>query len=408
MRLGTASPQGSLVAAREGDHLQFTLTSPGAGVLQVYNVQDDGQVQQYLAPRNVGAKEPVTAAVVLDAYAGSERIYFLQAEQPIQLERVQAALQRSFQVPLAELDDLRRKTFLKEVGEQILWEIHRVTPVTPSAVAATVLLSHHRRGMMVAEFHRRCRFLVDFLTARDACFSNSMMGETRDALDGALRQFADNRLVEIFEEPDANDIIAIVPERRMTMDYYKNNIVNHLAGASMMAVAAGHGRRCRDDVMQRYAELRDLLHLDLRADPHCPVDAEAEAALAELLEVEALREDGDGFVVERTHRAALFRAVLRNLLEAYLVTLRGAAVLQLEPMSDRQLLEWLQKEGRKLYMTEDVTRFEAVSKVTLRNAIRTFRAAGVLVTRPDSGALGVDTEARQRQLQRVNDLMGDL
>ena len=310
--------------------------------------------------------------------------------------------------PLAELDDLRRKTFLKEVGEQILWEIHRVTPVTPSAVATTVLLSHHRRGMMVAEFHRRCRFLVDFLTARDACFSNSMMGETRDALDGALRQFADNRLVEIFEEPDANDIIAIVPERRMTMDYYKNNIVNHLAGASMMAVAAGHGRRCRDDVMQRYAELRDLLHLDLRADPHCPVDAEAEAALAELLEVEALREDGDGFVVERTHRAALFRAVLRNLLEAYLVTLRGAAVLQLEPMSDRQLLEWLQKEGRKLYMTEDVTRFEAVSKVTLRNAIRTFRAAGVLVTRPDSGALGVDTEARQRQLQRVNDLMGDL
>ncbi len=106
VRLGTASPQGSLVAAREGDHLQFTLTSPGAGVLQVYNVQDDGQVQQYLAPRNVGAKEPVTAAVVLDAYAGSERIYFLQAEQPIQLERVQAALQRSFQVPLAELDEL--------------------------------------------------------------------------------------------------------------------------------------------------------------------------------------------------------------------------------------------------------------------------------------------------------------
>ncbi len=310
--------------------------------------------------------------------------------------------------PLDEVPREERKEFLKTVGEQLLWEIHRVTPVTPSALAAAVLLSHDRRGMLVGEFHRRCRFLTGFLEERGAVFSNSLLGEPRDALDQALRTFADNKLVEVFEEPDANDIIAIVPERRMTMDYYKNNIINHLAGASLMAVALGRGSRSVDEVTERYAELRELLAIDLRTDPQCTVEEAAKRALDELVSHDVVEVDDDRVDILTPRRAAFFRATLLHVLESYLIALRGMAVLRAEPMSQRQLLDWLQKEGRKLYMTEDVTRYEAISKVALRNALNHCRTLGVLVSHGGgSGTLGVEEEVRVRQLKRLDDLIGD-
>ena len=307
--------------------------------------------------------------------------------------------------PLAELETEPRKAFLKEVGEQILWEIHRVTPVTPSAVAATVLLSHERRGMLVLEFHSRCRFLVGFLRDRGALFSNSLAGESRDALDEALRQFADDKLVEIFEEADANDIIAIVPERRITLDYYKNNIINHLSSASMMAIALGRQPRDHEPLLARYARLRELLSLDFRHDPHCSVADEAQAALDELLEAEVVQQRDGTIAIDNSRRAAFFRAVLRNVLESYLVTLRGLTTLRSEPLGERQLLDWLQKEGRKLYMTEDVTRYESVCKITLRNAIRRFREYGVL--NGGGSELTADEEARRDQLSQLDDFLGE-
>ena len=308
--------------------------------------------------------------------------------------------------PLNEMEPGARKRFLKEAGEQILWEIHKVTPVTPSSIAATILLSHERRGLLVREFHRRCDFLLGFLRGRGAVFSNSLARESRDALDQALRQFADTKLVEIFEEADANDIIAIVPERRMTMDYYKNNIINHLAGASMMAIALGGESRSKDSLLDRFTRLRSLFEIDLRADPHRAAIDEAADVLDELVEATVLSVDKDSVAIANGRRAALFRAVLRHVLESYLVTLRGAAVLKREPLTDRQLLEWLQKEGRKLYMTEDVTRYEAVSKVTLRNAIRHYRGLGVIVPR-GGGELALDEDARRLQLELLGDLMGE-
>ncbi len=106
VRLGEAALQGALVQAKEGDRLQYAITSPVAGWLQIYNLQDDGRIQQYLAPRQVEAKQPVESAVVLDDYAGTERIFFLLSSQPVEQDQVQAAAERAFRRPLVELDTL--------------------------------------------------------------------------------------------------------------------------------------------------------------------------------------------------------------------------------------------------------------------------------------------------------------
>ena len=310
--------------------------------------------------------------------------------------------------PMKEMDGETRKRFLKNVGEHILYKIHRTTPVTPSAVAATVLLSHDRRGMVVREFHRRCAFLIGFLESRDARFSNSLGSEPRDALDEALQVFASNKLVQIFEEEDGDDIIAIVQERRLTMDYYKNNIINHLAEVSMAALAVGPSGRKTEEAIELFQNLRRLLDTEFRMDPDADLDQAWAAAIEELVEVDVLEEEGGRLNILNDARAAFFRANLRSHLESYLITLRGVSVLRRESMTERRLLTVLQKEGRKLYMTEDVTRLEAVTKMTIRNALRHFEETGVLSVKPDRGGeLQVNMDARQEQLIQLLDWMGE-
>ena len=307
--------------------------------------------------------------------------------------------------PMPKLDAEERKAFLKRSGEQILWEIHRVTPVTPSAVAAVILLCHDRRGMQVREFARRSRFLMRFLADRGAVFSNSLTSEPADALDEALRRFADNKLVQMFAEDDGDDIIAIVPERRMTLDYYKNNISNHLAGAAMAAVAGGPSGRPRGEVAERFGRLADLLAIDIRFDPDADPDASFDAAIAELTAAGVLADEDGKVVVASERRAALFRALLTNVLESYLIAVRGVGVLASEALTEKKLLDQLLKEGRKRYMIEDVTRFEAISKAVLRNAVRRYRELGVLRRRADGDELMLDPERHAHHRSELYELM---
>ncbi len=309
---------------------------------------------------------------------------------------------------LAAMDRQERKALLKRVGEQILHQIHRVTPVTPSAVAATVLLAHERRGITLREFHRRAAFLIRFLEERGAEFSNSLVNEPRDALDEALQVFAGNKLIQLFEALGEDDIIAIVPEQRLTLDYYKNNILNHLAPAALAAQAIGPAGRPPGEAAERFHALCDLMEIELRFDPEEDREDLWRGAVAELVEAEAVEDGGERLAVSNAARAAFFRALVRNLLESYQVALRGLAVLATEPRSERALLTGLQALGTKLYMTEDVTRFEAVSKVTMRNAVRRYRDLGVVGDRGGGvGEMTVDDDARRRELDRLAALMGE-
>ena len=106
IRQGEIAPQGALVQAREGDRLQYQVTSDGQGVLQVLNLQADGQLLHYLQPRALTPQQPIQGAVILDDYAGMERIFFVISPRALDREQLQAAIQRAWNTPLAELDAL--------------------------------------------------------------------------------------------------------------------------------------------------------------------------------------------------------------------------------------------------------------------------------------------------------------
>ena len=77
VRDGQADTQAGLIRAQAGDRIQYTITAESDGYIAVYNLQDDGTLQPYRTSEPIGKGQTTEHAVVLDDYAGSERIFFL-------------------------------------------------------------------------------------------------------------------------------------------------------------------------------------------------------------------------------------------------------------------------------------------------------------------------------------------
>jgi hypothetical protein len=106
VRDGRAEPQGAVIGCTEGDRIQYVVTPAKDGLLGVFDVQEDGTVSTWLAPQRVSAHVPVKGAAILDAYAGSERLFFVFDDKPFRAVDVSDALARSWRRPLADVDVL--------------------------------------------------------------------------------------------------------------------------------------------------------------------------------------------------------------------------------------------------------------------------------------------------------------
>ncbi len=396
-------------------------------------VVEEGSYRKELAggqKKAESAGDLVKGASVLRRRFG--RVY-VRANHPISLKEALGVLR----TPYRDLSAEDRKAFLKRLGSHLVAEIQDVTVVTPSTVAATILLTHDKLGITRASFERRARFLRRILDGREALFSDAWHFP-EDALAEAVSMFEEAKLVRIVKgEEDSEDIFSISqdPAARMTLDYYKNGILFHFVPAAFICTALALGSdddeiedlaavKRRFDFLFRLFDQEFFFHPDLPhehlvaeagrilqregvvkvslsgritspgglapVDPDGPRERPPPPSQDELWDLAAdpLASSINVEVVDKT-KARLLIAMLRNFFEAYYVVLEGAEVLRRKgPMPEAQLVDELLSAGQRMFLTADVTRSEAASKQNVTNAVRHFRQRQVLV--PTDGSSGRD------------------
>lgn len=393
-------------------------------------------VEDYTKELTGGAKKTENAGDLVKTAGVLRRRFgrvYVKVNEPISVKESLGLLKK----PWRQMDEDQRKAYLNRFAKHITAEIQDVTVVTPVTVAAIVLLSHDRRGMSRVDFHQRARFFRRWMEDRGARFSDAWQFP-EDALDESLEMFADDGLAEILPESPGHaasdaDIIAAPQDAaaRMRLDYYKNNILFHFVPAALVctAVLLGEKEEASLEVVSRRVEfLLDLFGEEFFFHPDLPTSVligQAGRGLQThgVLQVlsnrsEAMEESIPGRgpwlddIVEDEPdallrigdrpRALVYLATVRNFFEAYWVVLKGARVLRRGPLPEKDLVEALLKEGRSMYLTEDVTLPEAISKVNITNAVRQFKRKGVLVSatgaRSRDGLLTLDEDVRQTYL----------
>lgn len=299
----------------------------------------------------------------------------------------------------AALDKMHsRRSEVTSLASRVVYEINRVTPVTPTALVATALLANLRRGVARPELFARIDQLVTDLRRAGARFAESLAvqyeGSRRpyrvDAVDQALNVFQESALLQVHGS-DADAIYQVPDDRRLALDYYKNNLIHFFLPTGLAATAL-LTHPDADDAGVRRSELADraidLAHLvrpefQLKSDS----DVEFDTALDRLVEGGEVTVAGDGrdaIVKPRVdgggrERLVFHAGLLRNFVESYYVAARALELLLEAPMPAKDLLKKAIGTGERLFLTGEIAQREAVSKPNLENALQSFRDAGYIL-----------------------------
>ena len=293
----------------------------------------------------------------------------------------------------SELPRARRDELLMSLGERILHRINGEAVLLPTALVALAVLSHAKRGVRRAELRARVERLRAFL--RVAGVNEGGGVEHVDGiLDEAIRRFlARGMLTEVKEGLET--VYIVTPEKRVSMEYYKNGVLHAFAPAAYFAAAVralGEDQIDLAAVSRLFTLQQFLLRYEFVLDPDADAGELERRAVAALVAYGAVTVDGDRISVQDRGRIGEIANLTANFLESYLLLLLTAG-------DGRTTWKTLPGDaltrGRAMLAADELTRPESLNLVNLQNAARALREDGVIRVAAEGGVASDPDAARE-------------
>ncbi|MEC8193688.1 MAG: 1-acyl-sn-glycerol-3-phosphate acyltransferase [Myxococcota bacterium] len=350
-------------------------------------------------------KKPENVSQVVKAGSIFRRRFgpvYVRVGDPIRLSEVMSASP----TPFDDLGHEERQEVLQRTGEQVMHGIAKNMVAMPTGLVGLALLAQSSNSIHRTALNERIHRLFGALCTAKAPIAYSLNAPEWTPTE-TLKRFESSKLItrlEVGQEP----IIRINPDRRITLEYYKNSVLHHVAPMSMMAAAIRSMRgafeshpqlpmdsEAAQEIRRLFAEQVFLLRYEFTTDPEHDVDTLGAAALDQLHEYGAIQiENGALAVGEKAHIVELAE-LTRNLLESSLLALRGVVALQHRDLTVKTMGKALQELGQTMLDAEQIRRPESLSLVNLNNAVRALRDEGILRFRTDGSGLEVDEFYRE-------------
>lgn len=295
-----------------------------------------------------------------------------------------------------EIEGRAGKNLVTQLGHRIVFGINRVTRVTPTGVAALVLLARAQRGTAEEELYARADRLLGFLADLGARLSSALDPDTRRAaIREAIGRLAADGLVQIMPSPDGTTIFRIDDDGRRALDYYKNNVLHFFVPFAVVAnaLASGSGsgsREVPDEELKAVARrISRLLKLEFSFRVDQDFDANFRAAADRLVARRAVErrasDAGPLWSITINGRAEVLElaGLLAVFLDAYRLTLESVKDLGIEPMTEKRFVAQTLINARKQVLEGRMPRAEAASQPTIESAVARFIEEGVIARNTD-------------------------
>ena len=283
----------------------------------------------------------------------------------------------------AALEEEKRR-FTQKLGFRLLREVNNVTAAGATSVSSTVLLSSPHQAWRYPQFLEGAQTLVRFLRHQAVTLTASLERNANDDFKESLAFLETGGLIQ--RVPGDDTVIHVPAEKRITLDFYKNNTIHFFLLPALLARALLMGLQG--------AAIKDEVGwwLDLyRWEFALPEREEVAAELGRLLEY--FRSEGaiaaaNGDKVNPEHPLVRSTAgLLDNFGEAYWVTARTLAQLDDDGgRPQKAVLEATRKRYTTGLLVGEVRRPEGNSTVTLGNAVSRFAEIGCITI--SAGAKG--------------------
>lgn len=267
----------------------------------------------------------------------------------------------------------------KNIAERMVTAIGSMTVVTPRVVVAAALLASSRRNFTREVLAFRVDTLVSHLKLRQAPMAQAIGGGAAAFLDEVLDYFKRRKIIiaaNAGKRTDDPGPFHLPPDRRVALEFYKNNTLHHFVDAALVALAVRRQEAFQFSsvsLFDDYAFLLDLFGMEFPPNPELPPAARLRKTIkcfitdAILFPHPSLPDTYQ--VTAAGHRKLnLFGSLVHPLLDAYWMVLWHCQQNMPSTQQRAPDLKKIRREAHRLYHKKVLLRKEALSMNYFANA----------------------------------------
>ena len=308
------------------------------------------------------------------------RVY-VNIGKPTFLKSYMASLEKTYEDMTIE----ERQSFYRKIGYEVVGEINKVSVVTPSALVAAAMLCHYRRGISHDELVGIINELYEYLVYRNVKFASTFANRER-ALADALSLFETAGLISKMgiEEEDRDEeveeiVYSLDEEKRLNLEYYKNNILHFFVPLSFVAtsiLSSSEDAIPLYRILEDYKFFRRLFKNEFIFDDKVDDVEEVNQVLNYSHDrgmIEGKERDNEAWIeVKGKGRVGLrpYAGLIHNYIESYWVVIRGCSYLKKGARTEREFTKKIQQLGTRMYKKGEIMRAEALSSSNYKNAVK--------------------------------------
>jgi glycerol-3-phosphate O-acyltransferase len=365
----------------------------------------------YLHELGGGQKEAENFIQVIRARKFLKKRYgkiYIQFHDPISLNQ----LLSRYNQPLAQMTSKEKNALIRNLGYRVLDAINRVTVVTPHAVVASAILNFTKKTFSFNELVDVTSLYLKYLAAQNAKLADTLVSDSLRAFEQVIDSYSQRKLIERIEtdkkEKDAEPYFLINEDRRLQLEYYKNNCIAFFIPAAYTALAILQKDTFRftaPELHDGYAFWQNFFKyefaFDVDSGPGFNVRKTIKAFIDEgfLIPHQTLPDTYD-VIPTGFRKLKLFALFLKTFIESYWIVLNYFMRNPQNSVKSKDHLKKITNRGNRMYKRKEVERKEALSKVSYQNAVEMFTSRGIKGTE-DTEKIKIYAGAIQNALKHL-------
>ncbi|WP_166405102.1 1-acyl-sn-glycerol-3-phosphate acyltransferase [Desulfonema ishimotonii] len=313
---------------------------------------------------------------------------------------------------IGEMTSKEQNRLCRNLGYMVLNAIDRVTVITPHAIVAGAILNTRKQRFSYEQLMANIEIYMNFLTSQDLKLADTLLVDPVHTFEYVIESYGQRKFIEPVspeaEEADSERWFMVNPGKRPALEYYKNNCVMAFIPAAFTALAILD----RDafqfsgaDLHGSYAFLLEFFSnefsSDIEKEPEYFVQKNIKAFIDEaILMPHPTLPDTYNLTSAGFRKLKLFAAFLIAYFESYMIALNFFMRYPKNFVEAKDRVRKIQSMGNRMYKKKEITRPEALSRISYKNALDFFISHGIRGSE-DVGKIKFYADTIRRCLDRL-------
>ena len=270
----------------------------------------------------------------------------------------------------------------------LIHSINNVTTVTPLSLVVSALLAIPYRGFSDVEITKIARMYVDYLSHIGAPLQESVL-DVQDCVRMVLSMLQERGKLDYLEgeDPEDEEFYSIDDEKRISLEYYKNNVIHHFVPAAFVSLCLLSKETLTVSRAELDADvefLRETFQFEFILDKQS-LSTDAIEDLVHFFENRSFvefRENRDQGEISVTPKGLiqlpLFSNLVCNILESHWIALVTLWTFKGKSFTKKDIVARMKAKGTRFLKRGQIQRASALSALSFANALKLFEHWGIL------------------------------